>query len=49
MENTYLNKDMCKFESLQKGESRWQSTDFSKAYKNTSAFKCTYLYVSLAT
>jgi len=28
------------FESLQKDESRWQSTDFSKAYRNTSAFKC---------
>ena len=31
---------MCKFESSQKDESRWQSTDSSKAYKNTSAFKC---------
>jgi len=30
---------MCKFESSQKVESRWQSTDSSKAYKNTSAFK----------
>jgi len=36
----YLNKDMCKFESSQKDESRWQSTDSSKAYRNTSAFKC---------
>jgi len=31
---------MCKFESSQKDESRWQSTDSSKAYRNTSAFKC---------
>ena len=30
---------MCKFESSQKYESRWQSTDSSKAYRNTSAFK----------
>jgi len=36
----YLNKDMCKFESSQKDESRWQLTDSSKAYRNTSAFKC---------
>jgi len=28
------------FESSQKDESRWQSTDSSKAYRNTSAFKC---------
>ena len=39
-ESTYLNRDMCKFESSQKDESRWQSTDSSKAYRNTSAFKC---------
>jgi len=31
---------MCKFESSQKDESRWQSTDSSKAYRNISAFKC---------
>jgi len=31
---------MCKFELLQKDESRWQLTDSSKAYRNTSAFKC---------
>jgi len=31
---------MWKFESSQKDESRWQSTDSSKAYRNTSAFKC---------
>jgi len=35
-----LNRDMCKFESSQKDESRWQSTDSSKAYRNTTAFKC---------
>jgi len=40
VERTYLNKDMCKFESSQKDESRWQSTDSLKAYRNTSAFKC---------
>jgi len=40
VESTYLNRDMCKFESSQKDESRWQSTDSSKAYRNTSAFKC---------
>ena len=40
MESTYLNRDMCKFESWQKDESRWQSTDSSKAYRNISAFKC---------
>ena len=39
VESTYLNRDMCKFESSQKDESRWQSTDCSKAYRNTSAFK----------
>jgi len=33
-----LNRDMCKFESSQKDESRWQSTDSSKAYRNTGAF-----------
>jgi len=36
---------MCKFESSQKDESRWQSTDSSKAYRNTSAFKNTIQYV----
>jgi len=40
VESTYLNRDMCKFESSQKDESRWQPTDYSKAYRNTSAFKC---------
>ena len=40
VESTYLNRDMCKFESSQKDESRWQSTDSSKAYRNISAFKC---------
>jgi len=37
-----LNRDMCKFESSQKDESRWQSTDSSKAYRNTSAFRCSW-------
>ena len=36
----FTNRDMCKFESSQKDERRWQSTDSSKAYRNTSAFKC---------
>ena len=40
VESTYLNRDMWKFESSQKDESRWQSTDSSKAYRNTNAFKC---------
>jgi len=39
-ESRYLNRDMCKCESSQKDESRWQSTDSSKAYRNISAFKC---------
>jgi len=39
VESTYLNRDVCKFESSQKDESRWQSTDSSKAYINTGAFK----------
>jgi len=39
VESTYLNRDMCKFESSQKDESRAQPTDYSKAYRNTSAFK----------
>jgi len=42
VESTYLNRDMCQFESSQKDESRWQSTDFSKASRNTSAFKCRF-------
>jgi len=46
VESTYLNRDMCKFESSQKDESRWQSTDSSKAYRNTSAFKL-QVYFSL--
>jgi len=45
VESTYLSRDMCKFESSQKDESRWQSTDSLKAYRNTSAFKC-YLLLS---
>ena len=40
VESTYLNRDMCKFESSKKDESRWQSTDSSKAYRSTSAFNC---------
>ena len=36
---------MCKFESSQKDESRWQLTDSSKAYRNTSAFKCGNLLI----
>jgi len=43
--NTYLNRGMCKFESSQRDESRWQLTDSSKAYRNTSAFKCSILDV----
>jgi len=43
VESTYLNRDMCKIESSQKDESRAQSTDFLKAYRNTvlySVFTC---------
>ena len=43
VESTYLNRGMCTFESSQKDESRWQSTDSSKAY--TSAFKCSNIVV----
>ena len=42
------NRDMCKFESSQKDESRWQSTDSSKAYRNTSAFKYQYRLSSIS-
>jgi len=48
VESKYLNRDMCKFESSQKDESRWQSTDSSKAYRNTSAFKCFSLFAITA-
>ena len=44
-----LNRDMCKFESSQKDESRWQSTDSSKAYRNTSAFKCHQVQCNIST
>jgi len=47
VESIYLNRDMCKFESSQKDDSRWQSTDSSKAYRNTSAFKWTFVSVTL--
>ena len=43
VQSTYLNRDMCEFESSQKDESRWHSTDSSKAYRNTSAFKLIWL------
>jgi len=47
VESTYLKRDMCKFESSQKDESRWQSTDSSKAYRNTSAFKCSTSFIAV--
>jgi len=34
VETSYLNTDMSKFESSQKGESRAHSADSSKAYSN---------------
>jgi len=37
--------DMYKFESLQKDESRAQSTDSLKAYRKTCAFKCHEAYL----
>jgi len=35
-----MNKDMGKFESSQKDESRAQPADFSKAYGKPRAFNC---------
>jgi len=51
VESAYLNRDMCKFESSQKDESRWQSTDSSKAYRKTVLLSVCYccdsfIYVS---
>jgi len=40
VENTYLDIDMYKFESLQNDEKRAQSADFSKAYRKSRAFFC---------
>ena len=34
VESAYLNMDICKSEPSQKDESRAQSVDSSKAYKN---------------
>jgi len=39
VESTYLNRDMFKSKWSQKDESRWRSTDSSKACRNISAFK----------
>ena len=36
--SSYLNTDMCNFESSQKDESRAQSADSSKAYSTPTAF-----------
>ena len=38
VESSYLNIDMCKFESSQKDESRKQSHDSSEAYRKPGAF-----------
>jgi len=35
---TYVNTDMCKFESSQKDESRTKSSDSSKACSKPKAF-----------
>jgi len=40
VESTYLNINMCKFESSQNYESRAQSVDSSKACRKPSAFNC---------
>jgi len=40
VESCYLNADMCRLESSQKGESRAQSADSSKAYRKSRAFIC---------
>jgi len=37
--STYLDIDMCKFESSQKDESRAQSADFWKAYRKPCSYK----------
>jgi len=47
VESSYLNTDMCKFESSQKDESRAQSADFSKANRKLGALNrvnCKLLY-----
>ena len=38
VKNSYLDRDMCKFESSQKDESRAQSSDSSKAHSKSGAF-----------
>ena len=39
VESSYLNKDMCKFESSQKDENRGQSDDCSKTHRKHIFFK----------
>ena len=53
MENSYLNTDKCKFESLQKDESRVHSADSAKACSKYRAFliflsKQQSIYISTA-
>ena len=44
VKSTYLNVDMCKFESSQKDESRAQSVDSSKACRKPRVFNCFELF-----
>jgi len=42
VESSYLNTDICKFESPQKDESRSQSADSLKVYSKPWALNCWY-------
>ena len=47
VESTYLNTDMCKFESSQNDESRAQLAYFSKVYRKHNAFNWIKLCLTL--
>jgi len=47
VELSYLNIDMCKFESSQKDESRAQSADSSKAYRKHITFNCLRHFINI--
>jgi len=44
LETSYLNTDMCKFESSHEGESRALSADSAKAYSKHRPFNCNSLW-----
>jgi len=44
MGSSYLNTDICNFESTQKDERRSQSADSLKAYRKPRAFKKSVLF-----